>query len=61
MAKPFTSKTIDVTTNNPNVVNPNQPPVVAITWAEPSSGGIPLGAAPGATDAPPGKPNVKGK
>jgi hypothetical protein len=61
MAKqPFTSKTIDITANNPNNTNPSQPPVTLITWTEPVSGGIPLGAAPGATDAPnPQAPNVK--
>jgi len=40
-------------------VNPAQPNAKLITWVEPSSGGIPLGAAPGATDAPnPKAPNV---
>ena len=61
MAKqPFTSKTIDVTANNPNNANPAQPNATLITWVEPSSGGIPIGPAPGATDAPnPQAPNVK--
>jgi hypothetical protein len=55
-----TSKTVDVKTGNPNFVNASQPPVTLITWTEPTSGGIPLGPAPGATDAPnPQAPNVK--
>ena len=59
MAKPFTCKTIDVTANNPNNTDPARPNAELITWVKRTSGGISVGEAPGATDAPnPKAPDV---
>lgn len=58
MAKPFKSEKLDIPQG------PGQPPATLITWAQPTSGGIPIGPAPGATDAVPGNPSgnvAKGK